>query len=180
MQNKRRLPTHITLKMYQRNAIPDEMLATIRPLWKELVAYEVGLVLQEKTLEALHKLAKERASDDVFMNSNWLSCVNSIDWLYVLMQYGTAVGFMVVEGGAVNSLYIKEDLRGRGIGTFLLHNHLEIFNTPLKLKVSKINTPAVNVYRGAGFITTDEDQVYYTMQYQFVKPVERLVELLST
>lgn len=180
MQNKGRIPSYLTLKMYHRNAVPKEVLKDVRVLWETLIKFEVGLVLQEKTLAALHDLTKARSENQPFMADNYRSFVNGIDWLYTVSQHGKLVAFMVVGGGEVNNLFVTEDFRGRSIGTFLLHNHLEIFDTGLSLKCSKINTVAVNMYRKAGFIVTSENNVYYTMQFQFVKPADEAVEKLST
>jgi len=78
--------------------------------------------------------------------------------------------WLVADQAHINNLAVLPELRGRGLGTQLLEAviveaaHRGAAVLTLEVRVS--NTPALQLYQGAGFKTVGERKNYYT------KPVE--------
>ena len=60
----------------------------------------------------------------------------------------------------IYDVYVDEDMRNKGVGTFfianLLNDYFESNKNPLVLQVSSKNAPAVKLYKKAGFNITEQ------------------------
>ena len=76
------------------------------------------------------------------------------------------IGVSVVVGEAsVGNLVVREDMRGKGLGTKLVGDLIEELKTQgaeaIVLEVEDTNTPAVRVYRKCGFEEYNSRRDYY-------------------
>ena len=78
--------------------------------------------------------------------------------------------WLVADQAHVNNLAVRPELRGRGLGTQLLGGIIaeaaHLGATLVTLEVRESNTPALQLYKGAGFTQAGVRKNYYT------KPVE--------
>ena len=80
--------------------------------------------------------------------------------LVVAEREGAPVGFMGVEGGRLEMLFLDPDVRGQGLGRMLLTYGIEHLGVT-ELTVNKQNPGAVGFYEHMGFVTyqcTDLDE----------------------
>lgn len=73
--------------------------------------------------------------------------------VWVIEDADTPVGFMGMTGSNIDSLFIKPDQRGKGIGKHMI-NHAKIIAGTLSVDVNEQNTQGVGFYRHVGFIET--------------------------
>lgn len=74
--------------------------------------------------------------------------------------------WLVIDQAHINNLAVRPELRGRGLGTQLLEAVIaetaHLGAEALTLEVRASNTPALQLYRRAGFIQEGERKNYYT------------------
>lgn len=96
-------------------------------------------------------------------------------FIYVLRLPGHPVAafcafWLVADQAHINNLAVLPELRNRGLGTQLLEGVIaeaaHLGAAELTLEVRASNTPALQLYQGAGFTQVGERKNYYT------KPVE--------
>lgn len=96
-------------------------------------------------------------------------------FIYVLRLPGHPVAafcafWLVADQAHINNLAVLPELRNRGLGTQLLEGVIaeaaHLGAAELTLEVRESNTPALQLYQGAGFTQVGERKNYYT------KPVE--------
>ena len=89
--------------------------------------------------------------------------------LVVAEREGAPVGFMGVEGGRLEMLFLDPDVRGQGLGRMLLTYGIEHLGVT-ELTVNEQNPQAVGFYEHMGFSTyqrteTDEESRPYPLLY---------------
>lgn len=89
--------------------------------------------------------------------------------LVVAEREGAPVGFMGVEGGRLEMLFLNPDVRGQGLGRMLLTYGIEHLGVT-ELTVNEQNPQAVGFYEHMGFSTyqrteTDEESRPYPLLY---------------
>ncbi|MBO4337714.1 MAG: GNAT family N-acetyltransferase [Lachnospiraceae bacterium] len=91
--------------------------------------------------------------------------------VYVYEIDGRVVGFVGVDEGYINGIFVEKDFRGQGIGTRLLAYVAEIYDV-IELHVFENNFGAVRFYENRHFIKIDEEvnedlgEVEYKMFYR--------------
>lgn len=99
--------------------------------------------------------------------------------VYVYEMDGDVVGFVGVDEGYVNGLFVKKEYRNQGIGTKLLGYLLETYDV-LELHVFENNFGAVRYYENRNFMKLEEEvnedlgEVEYKMFFK-KKPKEDVI-----
>jgi len=78
--------------------------------------------------------------------------------IWVAETAGSPCGFVSIwtQESFVHHLYVSTSCRGQGIGRALLEKGLADLNKPASLKVSSLNTAALDFYHHLGWIDTDD------------------------
>ena len=92
-----------------------------------------------------------------------------VETLVVAESDGTPVGFMGVQDGRLEMLFLDPDVRGQGLGRLLLTHGIERLGVT-ELTVNEQNPQAVGFYEHMGFTTyrrteTDEEGRPYPLLY---------------
>ncbi len=110
-------------------------------------------------------------------NLGYVSRLIPASEVYVYEIDGRVVGFIGVDEGYVNGIFVEKDFRGLGIGTRLLAYVSEIYDV-IELHVFENNFGAVRFYENRRFIKIDEEinedlgEVEYKMFYR--RPKEEI------
>lgn len=97
--------------------------------------------------------------------------------VYVYEMDGQVVGFVGVDNGYIEGLFVDREYRGMGIGTRLL-NYIKEDNDYFTLHVFENNYGAVTFYENRGLLIKEESvhedlgEVEYLMYYQKKKKEE--------
>lgn len=97
--------------------------------------------------------------------------------VYVYEIDGIVVGFIGVDEGYIQGLFVDKEYRGMGVGTKLLHYVMDLYDF-IELDVFENNYGAVCFYEGRNFhkleeqVNEDLGEVEYRMYYK--KPKEEL------
>ncbi len=97
--------------------------------------------------------------------------------VYVYEIDGQVVGFVGVDEGYINGIFVEKDYRGQGIGTRLLAYVADLYDV-IELHVFENNMGAVRFYENRRFIKIEEEtnedlgEVEYKMFYR--KPKEEV------
>lgn len=96
--------------------------------------------------------------NDAALGRVWLICTDSVAIGYVVLVFGFSLEFRGRDA-FVDEFYLREEYRGKGIGTQALHFVEDACRSlnirALHLEVSRDNTPAQRVYRAFGFVDHD-------------------------
>ena len=104
-------------------------------------------------------------------NLGYVSRLIPVSEVYVYEIDGRIVGFVGVDDGYINGIFVEKDFRGQGIGTRLLAYVAEIYDV-IELHVFENNFGAVRFYENRRFIKIDEEvnedlgEVEYKMFYK--------------
>ena len=110
-------------------------------------------------------------------NFGYVSRVIPRTEVYVYEIDGQVVGFVGVDEGYINGIFVEKDYRGQGIGTRLLAYVSDIYDV-IELHVFENNMGAVRFYENRKFMKIDEapdedlGEIEYKMFYR--KPKEEL------
>lgn len=86
--------------------------------------------------------------DDIEFFSGHIAAANRI---WVAIEHTALVGFLAIDGGHVNYLYVDPPAQNRGIGTLLLDRARDLSPTGLTLFTHQRNTNARAFYERRGF-----------------------------
>ncbi len=90
--------------------------------------------------------------------------------VYVYEDKGSVQGFIGLTGNYIEGIFVEESMRGRGIGTQLLHQVKQLFSS-LTLQVYEKNQSALRFYFKEGFqikkkqIDSETGQMEFTMEW---------------
>ena len=95
--------------------------------------------------------------------------LEGVETLVVAEKDGAPVGFIGVEGGRLEMLFLDPDVRGQGLGRYLLERGIERLGVT-ELTVNEQNPQAVGFYEHLGFSTyrrteLDEEGRPYPLLY---------------
>jgi ribosomal protein S18 acetylase RimI-like enzyme len=141
--------------------IQKEKIHRIRNLWEKLnkMHYEDSIYFEDQyeafsfteRIEPLIKINEEDIKISIINNMNSIQgyCISSID----------------NQKGEIDSIYIDEDLRGRGLGKELINNHIKWMKergcSKIKVAVSFGHDSVIDFYHKLGFY---ERLVYYELK----------------
>jgi diamine N-acetyltransferase len=141
--------------------IPKEKINRIRNLWEKLnkMHYEDSIYFEDhyelfsfsERIEPLMKMNEEDIKISIINDGNSIQgyCISSID----------------DQKGEIDSIYIDEELRGRGLGKELINNHIKWMKehgcTKIKVAVSYGHDSVIDFYHKLGFY---ERLVYYELK----------------
>ena len=131
----------------------------------ELVARLVGV--WERSVRATHAFLSEAVIDEIrpFVPQ----ALAGVDTLVVAARDGAPVGFMGVQDGRLEMLFLDPEVRGQGLGRQLLEHGIAHLGVT-ELTVNEQNPQAVGFYEHLGFKTyrrteLDEEGRPYPLLY---------------
>lgn len=161
MRNDLKLHHFGRLKMYAHRSTPTHVLQDVMSLWMDLTYNDLDIIAKTCNHEPSRLRAFEARNNENLLKSNFEHAAKTAQWTYVVYFGETPVAFMTVgPNDNVSALFVREDARGLGIGSYLICNHLEIFKKNLTIAVVKGNTKATELYIRLGFYIHQEDMVY--------------------
>lgn len=154
---------HYTIKpelsnTFQESTLPDGVF--LRPANESdlpnIIKWKLGSVNPKtrndpKTIRFIENDAKENLKDTK-----------------MIMSYSTVIGVLescYIDDGEwwyIGEIYLIPEYRGKGIARVILQQEIDSHDK-LKLRVSKDNTHAIDLYKSLGFGISEEDEYAYTM-----------------
>lgn len=166
MRNDLELHHFGKLRMYCQGAVPENVLKDVEELWMELTHSDLTFIEKGATSAELKSKASDSRDNAGRLKTYWVLSAKKVKWTYVVYFGVTPVAFMTIDdGNVVSALFVREDCRGKGIASYLLRNHMEIFVDRLKLTVVNFNVNALRLYLKLGFILEEEGLIYTTMYH---------------
>lgn len=164
MRNNRHINSHWRLRMYHRDALGPKERQYVRWMWDELTKEELSMVTEDETVNLMFQEQINRSKAPGFLDEKFKEYLKLIDFFYILEKDFHPRGFMAVAGEQLISLWMTELYRGQGKASYLIANHREIFDKPLKVQCYRKNEVGLKFYQARGFKPIDENGIYTLLE----------------
>jgi len=106
-----------------------------------------------------------------YFNNRSFDCIENHLFTVLIYQKDKPIGYghLDPEGNITwLGIYLSPDYRGKGYAKIIMGILLSHAKDDVQLTVDKTNISAVSLYDNFGFIITDENETYYTMEFKHV------------
>lgn len=170
MLNEGTLKPGYRCRMYWARTASSTVVHHVREMWERLTEFELSLLLEKETVAGLFDQQVKESKQAGYMDQKFEEYFRDVDYIYVIedntpfFPAPKPIAFMAVKGNTLLSLYAEPKARSRGFGKYLVQNHLEIYNQPMRVLCYRDNVRALEFYKRLGFETKDCLGIYLKLK----------------